>query len=170
MRDMKKKKVNFNKALSDESKISNEDWIIRIGFFIHDCARLRHVVLDEVFKPLKITRSQAWLIAYLSGSEGIPQSALAEQMGLGKVALGGLIDRLESNKFIERRSDPLDRRVNNIFFTPKGREIVDEMRKLTLEANKDILKGISIDEVKSCIDVLRRLKHNLKVMKDSFTS
>jgi DNA-binding MarR family transcriptional regulator len=165
---MQEESQDFNLALSDSDVSSDEDWIIRIGFLIHDCARLRRIVLDEKYKPLNITRSQAWLMAYLSRKEGLPQSALAEQMGLGKVALGGLIDRLESSKMIERRSDPSDRRINNIFLTPQGRTVIKQMRKLTLDANVDILKDISVDDVKACVLTLSKLKHNLQEMKKSF--
>ena len=165
---MSEKSVDFENALPGDTVKSDEDWIISIGFLIHDCARLRRIVLDEKYKPLNITRSQAWLMAYLSRSEGVPQSTLADQMGLGKVALGGLIDRLEANKLIERRSDPSDRRVNNIFLTPKGRAVVGRVRKLTLEANEDILEGISLEQVKQSYAVLSQLKHNLQEIKKAY--
>ncbi|MBR9909974.1 MAG: MarR family transcriptional regulator [Gammaproteobacteria bacterium] len=160
--------MNFDAALTDDDTNSGEDWILRLGFLIHDCARLRRIVIDEKFKPLNITRSQAWLMAYLSRTEGQPQSALAEQMGLGKVALGGLVDRLQANKMIERRADPADRRINNLFLTAKGKRVVKEMRQLTLEANVDILRGISVAEVKAAGEVLIKLKHNLQDMKSTF--
>lgn len=165
---MKEESQDFNLALSESDVRGDDDWIIRIGFLIHDCARLRRIVLDEKYKPLNITRSQAWLMAYLSRKEGLPQSVLAEQMGLGKVALGGLIDRLESSKMIERRSDPSDRRINNIYLTPQGRSVIKEMRQLTLEANVDILNGIPLEEVKAAVQTLGKLKHNLQDMKKSF--
>lgn len=162
---MKNKAEDLEEVLYDEK--SDQDWIIQIGFLIHDTARLRRVVLDEKFKPLGITRSQAWLLAYLSRSEGLPQSSLADQMGLGKVALGGLIDRLEGNGLIERRSDPRDRRINNIFLTEKGRDVTAQMRKLTLEANEDILKGVNIEQVKGGVKLLTQLKQNLQQLRDS---
>lgn len=163
---MKNKAEDLEEVLYEDDK-SDQDWIIQIGFLIHDTARLRRVVLDEKFKPLSITRSQAWLLAYLSRSEGLPQSSLADQMGLGKVALGGLIDRLESNGLIERRSDPRDRRINNIFLTEKGRDVTAQMRKLTLEANKDILKGVDIEQVKAGVQLLTKLKQNLQWLRDN---
>lgn len=164
---MQEESQDFNLALSDSDVRADDDWIIRIGFLIHDCARLRRIVLDEVFKPLNITRSQAWLMAYLSRKEGLPQSVLAEQMGLGKVALGGLIDRLESSKMIERRSDPSDRRINNIFLTALGRKVIKQMRQLTLTANQDILKDIPLEDLKSTVLLLDKLKHNLQEMKQT---
>lgn len=139
---------------------------IRLGFLIHDTARLRRIVIDEKFKPLNITRSQAWLMAYLSRSEGLAQTALAEQMGLGKVALGCLIDRLEASEMIERRVDPSDRRMNNIYLTDKGRQVTEDMRALTLVANDDLLEGVDDAELAIAVKVLDKLKHNLEGIKN----
>ena len=159
---MAKQETEFSAALSESDPSRDEDWKIRLGFLIHDCARLRRIVIDETFRPLNVTRSQAWLMAYLSRTDGVPQSALAEQMGLGKVALGGLVDRLEISEMIERRAAPNDRRVNNIFLTEKGKQVVKDMRQLTLEANKNILKGISMKDLKTTVATLKQLKHNLQ--------
>lgn len=159
---MAKKTSEFSGALDHSKNRSDEDWEIRFGFLLHDCARLRRVVIDETFKPLNVTRSQAWLLAYLSRSDGATQSELAEQMNLGKVAVGGLVDRLEANGMIERRAHPSDRRVNNIFLTDTGRNVVREIRKLTLIANEDMLKGFTVKDLKAIVSLLEKFKQNLQ--------
>src|SRR6201993_5559851 len=88
------------------------DWELRLGFLIHDVSRLRRSAFDRVLKPLNVTRSQWWVLAYLSREDGVTQSQLAEELDLGKVAVGGLIDRLEKSGLVRRDPDPLDRRVN----------------------------------------------------------
>lgn len=161
---MTKKSSGYAGALSFDEPQTDDDWKVKLGFLIHDSARLRRTVIDEIFKPIKVTRSQAWLLAYLSLNDGLAQTVLAEQMGLGKVALGGLVDRLEMNEMIERRAAPHDRRVNNIFLTDKGRKVVREMRKLVLIANESILSGVSLSDLKTTVDTLDRLKLNLQQM------
>src|SRR3546814_12675126 len=66
---------------------------LRFGFLIHDVSRLRRVVVDRALKPLGITRSQWWVLAFLSRRDGMTQTALAADLDLTKVALGGLPDR-----------------------------------------------------------------------------
>ncbi len=68
-------------------------------------SRLRRSVFDEFMKPMAMTRSQWWILAHLSRHDGMIQSDLANVLDIGKAALGGLIDRLEASKFIERRAD-----------------------------------------------------------------
>lgn len=164
---MTKNPSSFERALSGEEPHTDDDWSIHLGFLIHDCARLRRIVLDEQYKPLYITGSQAWLMTYLSREEGLPQSTLAKRMGLGKVALGGLIDRLEGNGLIERHADLHDRRVNNIYLTSKGRDAITRLQQLTLQANRKMLQKISPDDIKTTVNTLKKLKLNLRDLKSS---
>lgn len=161
----------YDVALSNDNEfqISEEDLKIRAGFLIHDAARLRRIVIDEVFKPLRVTRSQAWALAYLSRRDGLTQSDLADDMNLGKVTLSGLIDRLEDVGMVERRPDPSDRRIKRIFITKEGRRVIKDMRVLTLECNKQMLEGISFHEVETCVQMLRKLNRNLKSIKSSMS-
>src|SRR5204862_397702 len=83
---------------------------LRLGFLIHDVSRLRRSAFDRCLKPLNVTRSQWWVLAYLSREDGMTQSQLAEELDLGKVAVGGLIDRLEKSGLVRRDADATDRR------------------------------------------------------------
>ena len=143
---------------------SDEDWAIRLGFYIHDASRLRRIVYDTALRPLGVTRSQAWVIAYLSRHDGMAQSELASQLDLGKVALGGLVDRLEISRLIERRAHDGDRRVKQIFLTAEGRKVVAKMRKIASATNAQILKGISARDVEGTARILRTVKANLLQM------
>jgi len=73
-----------------------EEHPFRIGFLIHDVSRLRRTVVDKALRPLGITRSQWWVLANLARDDGtaMTQTELARVMDVGKVTLGGLIDRL----------------------------------------------------------------------------
>src|SRR3981081_1123579 len=95
------------------------DWELRLGFLIHDVSRLRRSAFDRCLKPLNVTRSQWWVLAYLSREDGMTQSQLAEQLDLGKVAVGGLIDRLEKSGLVRRDADPRDQPTNRLFFWSK---------------------------------------------------
>jgi|TARA_B110000967_G_scaffold9222_2_gene9241 MarR family transcriptional regulator for hemolysin len=163
---MKEAVTPYREALSGKDVKQDSDWIIRLGFLVHDAARLRRVVIDEKFKPLEITRSQAWLMAYVSREDGQTQSDLAEQMSLGKVAIGGLIDRLEKTQMIERRAELTDRRVRKIFLTEKGKKVILMMRDITMEANDTILAGLSIKQIKQAVKVLDKIKKNIESIID----
>src|ERR1700740_3344060 len=85
---------------------------LRLGSLIHDVSRLRRTVVDKALRPLGVTRSQWWVLSSLSRNhgEGMMQTELSKAMDVGKVTLGGLIDRLEAGGYVERRPLPGDRR------------------------------------------------------------
>lgn len=159
------------KSVTNKRKSDQDNWDQRLGFLMHDVSRLRRVVFDEYMKPLGVTRSQWWLLAYLSRHDGMIQSDLANVLELGKAALGGIIDRLESSGFIDRRSDETDRRVKRIFLTARGTQIVKEMRHGNHEMSERILAGISTDDRNLLVDLLTRVKENLiSIRKDTYNS
>jgi MarR family transcriptional regulator, transcriptional regulator for hemolysin len=136
---------------------------IRIGFLIHDVSRLRRTAFDQRLKPLDITRSQWWVLAGISrhGEEGITQTELARVLDLGKVALGGLIDRLEDRGFVERKADASDRRINRVLLTRKGNQVLDRMQKIGMDMNAKVMKGISLERQHMLSETLHEMKENL---------
>ena len=90
------------------------------------------MMFDRELAPLGITRSQWWVLAFISRKDGLPQTQLANELDVGKVALGALIDRLETSGFVIRQADPVDRRVKRVYLTKQARGFLERLRK---EAN-----------------------------------
>jgi DNA-binding MarR family transcriptional regulator len=136
---------------------------VGIGFLIHDVSRLCRTAFDQRMKPLDITRSQWWVLTGLSrhGESGITQTGLAQVLDLGKVALGGLLDRLEDRGFVKRHADALDRRVNRIHLTRKGQTVLDKMAHVGMEMNTKIMKGIISERQRLLAELLSIMKKNL---------
>lgn len=143
----------------------DNNWDQRLGFLMHDVSRLRRIVFDNFMKPLAVTRSQWWVLAYLSRHDGMIQSDLATVLELGKAALGGLIDRLEASGFIERRPDASDRRVKRVYLTSRGNQVVKEMRELSHGMSEQILEGLDHEQRLQLADMLNLVKHNLLMIK-----
>ena len=91
-----------------------------IGFLISDTARLLRTVFDRRVRKLGITRSQWLVLVRLHRRPGASQSELAEMLEIERPSAGRLIDRLEANGWVERRTDPGDRRVNRLYLTPRA--------------------------------------------------
>ena len=135
----------------------------RIGLLIHDVSRLRRTAFDHLMKPLDVTRSQWWVLNGLSahGNNGITQTALAQLLDLGKVALGGIVDRLEDRGLVERRADAKDRRINRVFLTRKGSRILARVSKLGMTMDARVMRGISATRRQLLADLLHVMKTNL---------
>jgi DNA-binding MarR family transcriptional regulator len=137
------------------------DWELHLGYLIHDVSRLRRSAFDRCIKPLKVTRSQWWVLAYLSREDGMTQTRLAEELDVGKVAMGGLIDRLERSGFVRREADATDRRVKRIFLEPLSKRLIQKMRKINHEFNQTVLANLGDKELEATAKSLHMMKTNL---------
>jgi DNA-binding MarR family transcriptional regulator len=134
---------------------------LRFGFLIHDVSRLRRVAVDRALKPLGITRAQWWVLAFLSRRDGMTQTALAADLDLTKVAIGGLLDRMEVANFIERRADQNDARARRVFLTRAGAKTVSTIRESVEAVELEILGRIPEDALEQATETLRLLKETL---------
>jgi len=137
------------------------DGYLRFGFLIHDVSRLRRIVVDRALKPLGITRSQWWVLAFLSRRDGMTQTALAADLDLTKVAIGGLVDRIEQAGFVERRVDERDARARRVYLTDAGQKLVREIRKSVEAVESEILDALPNDELDAAAKTLVKLKRRL---------
>ena len=137
---------------------------LRFGFLVHDVSRLRRVVVDRALTPLGITRSQWWVLAFLSRRDGMTQTALAADLDLTKVAIGGLMSRMEASGFVERRSDASDARARRVYLTKAGTRLVDTIRESVDRVETEILGEISNEELDQAANTLRKMKERLLAM------
>ena len=143
--------------------MAKEDHPFRIGFLIHDVSRLRRTIVDKALRPMGVTRSQWWVLANLSrhNGDGMMQTELAKVMDVGKVTLGGLIDRLETTGLLKRLADPSDRRAKRVVMTPRGTKLLADIQGIAAQVNAQIMNGISRSDISRTETVLYKMKQQL---------
>ncbi|MFW2828738.1 MarR family winged helix-turn-helix transcriptional regulator [Sphingomonas sp. ID0503] len=137
---------------------------VRFGFLVHDVSRLRRIVIDRALKPVGITRSQWWVLSFLGRRDGMTQTALAADLDLTKVAIGGLLDRMEGSKFVERRADQRDGRIKRVYLTSAGVKFLEKIRANIEEVETEILDGIDEGALQTTTATMREIKQKLLVM------
>ena len=76
------------------------------------------------------------------------------------VSSGGvtyLVDRLEAEGLVERQESPTDRRARYAALTSKGRKLIASIFPAHAAALHAALSGLSDDETRAAIDLLRKL-------------
>ena len=141
--------------------MKNDEVERNLGFLIHDVARLMRTAFDRGTASIGLTRSQWWVMVYLYRQDGLTQTELAEVLDLGKVTLGGLIDRLEAKGWVKRQPDPVDRRVKRIFLTDQAGDVTSKMVVVGRNLMGEVTQGMSRDEHDQLVDLLVGLKANL---------
>lgn len=123
-------------------------------------------MFDDFMRPLGVTRSQWWVLAHLSRHDGMVQTELANRLELGKAALGGLVDRLESAGIVERRADEIDRRAKRVYLSAKGARLIAEMRERSNQMSDRILSGLTRDARRQLAEMLALVKRNLVAIRE----
>lgn len=136
----------------------------RIGFLVHDVSRLRQTLFDQQMRPHGVTRAQWRVLAQLSrNAEGtLAQTELARLLGLGKVATGTMIDRLEAAGLVTRRDDASDRWVRRVAMTAKGKVLLDQCIAIARPLNAAVMSGLSPADLAAADRVLTTMKRNLR--------
>lgn len=127
-----------------------------------DIARFRAIIFDALLKPHDMTMSQGWVLVHLVRENGLRQADLAARLEIATVTTSKLIDRLEARGYVERRSDPEDRRSNRIYATGQAKELVKVMTRTIFEVDKIANEGISDADLATTLTVLHRMRDNLK--------
>ena len=86
--------------------------------------------------------------------------------GLEPSTMTGLLDRMERDGLVERRTDPADRRVLKIFLTEAGAGARDAVVRIVDETLSGVFSGIEADQIEALKGLMRQVLTNTKEEKD----
>jgi DNA-binding MarR family transcriptional regulator len=89
------------------------------------------------------------------------QTALAADLDLTKVAIGGLIERMEAAGLVERRADHSDARIRRVHLTPAGNRLIGQIRRQVERFEQEALGPNTSEELATTTATLRRMKETL---------
>jgi len=135
-----------------------------IAFSIDDVNRLLRLAFDERMNALGLTKSSWRLISTLSRENGMSQVELSRRLGMSRVSIGWLIDRLEKSGHVERRADANDRRVWRVFLTTTAETEIDVMSDLAHKFCKEVFSPLSDQQFEDLWKSLRAVRKQLLTM------
>ncbi len=139
----------------------DEDPDRNVGFLLHDVSRRLRTRFDRRARALGLTRAQWRVLVHLAPRQGLNQSGLAEILEVESITLGRHVDRLEETGWLERRSDPGDRRAWRLFLTEKARPTLDRMEALAVKTQEEAMAGLSQEERSRLLALLLSMKRNM---------
>ena len=122
----------------------------------------RHLSKLMKEKNLPITPDQFRVLTHLWKQDGLSQQELAIGSNRDRANVTRLIDILEREGIVERKDDEHDRRVYKIYLTKLGKKLEDDAAQCAQQAISDALKGVSKEDIQTCMKVLRHTIMNLK--------
>ena len=131
------------------------------GFRMSWIARMLRTRFDARARAIGLTRAQWTMIVTIRLDVGATQSELASRMEINTVTAGRIIDRLQAADWVERRPDPVDRRVNRVYPTEKATPVLTRLQDLGEEEEEVTLAGFSAEERALFGRMLQRVIDNL---------
>ncbi|MEM6533525.1 MAG: MarR family transcriptional regulator [Myxococcota bacterium] len=132
-----------------------------MGLIFQHVARARIKLFDQMLIDHGLTSAQVFLLNSLLREDGQSQTQLARGVGIGTVAVSGMLDRLEAADWVERRNDPTDRRTNRVWLKASIKSKARILTKAAAEVNEVAFDGMTAREVDTLLSLMRRVRSNL---------
>ena len=140
------------------------------GFLVHDVARSLTTAFDCYLKPLGLTRSQWRAIIYVARSPGISQVELADQLSVGRMAVTGVVDKLQTKGYLRRVPDDVDRRLNRIYLTESAEALLPTISEAAEKLFEELLTDVPIEDQQVVLKALDCIKRNAERVIAGFRS
>jgi MarR family transcriptional regulator for hemolysin len=134
------------------------------GFLLKDVDRRNVQRFEQRARILGLTLPQCRVLLYLAHNEGISQVHLAEITDMEPMTLVRILDRMESDRWLERRADPADRRARRLYLKIEGKPLVDDIWRLVDLTRQEAFAGIPKKQANLLITLLEKVQRNLAAL------
>lgn len=133
-----------------------------IGPWLGKTSKIVDYYLLEVFQrhDLDLSKEQMIVLKKLHDSDGLNQNELAFLTFRDKSSLARLLSKMEKKKYITRRQNAEDKRINEVFLTEEGRSIFKKTRPAIRDLLDIMEHGISQEEKDQIIRILKKVQYN----------
>lgn len=131
----------------------------QLGLTIGEVFRSWRAKANERLLPLGLSQAKWRTLFYLSRyPEGIIQKELATLISIEGPTLVRLLDRLELDGWVKRKSTQQDRRCKIIHLTKKAQPTLTEIHNVVAQLRREIFVDIEDEDVGTCLRVMRQIK------------
>jgi len=137
----------------------------QLGILLGETARAWRGRLDQRLKPLGLSQAKWLVLLHLSrGGDAMIQKELAERIGIEGPTLVGLLDRMARDGWLVRQESSEDRRSKTVHLTDKSHEILRQIKNVAAQLRRELLAGMSSDELSQCAQVLERIRQRAETL------
>lgn len=99
-----------------------------------------------------------FLIMELIDSSGLMMKEIAEKMAISLPAVTGFVDKLSKLEYVQRCSDPNDRRVSIINLTESGKTTLDLIQNIREERMARVFSNFDESELNDYLRLMKKLE------------
>lgn len=134
------------------------------GHYLSRIGRGLARVGDARLRRLGLAAAQLPVLSMLQNGERLSQADLAKIAKVEQPTMAQLLSRMERDGLIRREPDPNDRRSSFVSLTNAAIERLPEGRQVLRDGNAEMTRGLSVEEVRTLVGLLRRVLDNVDAM------
>ncbi len=137
--------------------MSSRSGIDQAGFLLQRAHRRLRMAHNEALASLGLSIAHVAVLGLLGERGDLSQRQLIDLMDADKSTMVYLVDELEGQGLVERRTDPADRRAYAVHLTDGGRKRLQEAGAIAARVEREFLAALSARERAQFTDLLRRI-------------
>ena len=139
------------------------------GFLVTKIKQLGDRIFERILAEKNIDAfngAQGRILYVLWQEDGVPIKIISEKSGLAITSLTTMLERMEKNGLISRKTDEADKRKTLLFLTDKAKELKEAYDSVSNEMGNIYYRDFSDKEILQFEEYLNRIRVNLEEWSD----
>lgn len=135
-----------------------------VGYALAQLCKTHRYAIDGALRTIAdhdLRVGQEMLLLHLWEADGCTQSQLVERLRVEPPTVTKMLQRMEAEGIVERRSDSEDARVSRVFLTPRGRALEQAVTDEWLAIDARATAGMTAEERMLLRRLLVQMRQNL---------
>lgn len=138
--------------------MSNFDLEGFLPYLLNQAAEAASLEFQQVYKDRYGMLRNEWRVLFHLGQFGeMTASEISARAGLHKTKISRAVAKLESRRFLLRRRDAQDRRVERLELAPAGRAAFDDLRRVAERYDGALIEALPPEDAARLREMLRVL-------------
>ena len=158
------KSIAINKKNSDERpslslKEEHQLYIVekQAGFLLRRAHQRSSGIFQTLFIDSGLTPMQFTSLVKIRDQGRVSQNLLGRLNHTDPATIMGIVNRLVQRQFIQKTTDPIDKRKSVLTLTTKGLELIESLETAAHQVSKETLLPLTMNEQKIFLRLLARL-------------
>ena len=139
------------------------------GFLVTKIKQLGDRIFERILAEKNIDAfngAQGRILYVLWQEDGVPIKIISEKSGLAITSLTTMLERMEKNGLISRKTDEADKRKTLLFLTDKAKELKEAYDSVSNEMGNIYYRDFTDKEILQFEEYLNRIRVNLEEWSD----
>ena len=135
------------------------------GFLVTKIKQLGDRIFERILAEKNIDAfngAQGRILYVLCQEDGVPIKIISEKSGLAITSLTTMLERMEKNGLISRKTDEADKRKTLLFLTDKAKELKEAYDSVSNEMGNIYYRDFTDKEILQFEEYLNRIRVNLE--------